>query len=190
MVACGILKEELRALAEKNGWPLQICFLASSLHSNLDRLSRALEAALAAGGESPGALVVYGCCHPRIDAIVRSAQGERIAGQNCIEMVLGPELFAAELAAGAFFLFEDWARHWERVREVTFGRSHAVMCEIFQLEHRYILALRTPCSGDFSSDAERMARDVGLPLRWRDVALGLLEQRLQALLATRAGAER
>lgn len=49
------------------------------------------------------------------------------------------------------------------------------MREIFQGTHRYILALRTSCSGDFSAEAQEVARQIGLSLRWTDVALDHLE---------------
>jgi hypothetical protein len=50
-----------------------------------------------------------------------------------------------------------------------------VIREIFHSSHKYILALRTPCNGDFTEAAETAARFVDLPLQWMDVDLGHLQ---------------
>jgi hypothetical protein len=188
LVGCGILKKELAYLVEKNAWPMDLFMLASGLHSDFHKLQRGLEGALKKNPDRQ-AIVFYGCCHPLMDQMLEQAHTFRTEGQNCVEMVLGKELFTQELLNGAFFLFEDWANNWSHVAMITFGAHPDIMQEIFRGDRNYILALRTPVSGDFTVKAEEMASQVGLPLRWMDVGLDNLEVVLQAAV-TRKLAER
>ena len=182
LLGCGILKKEVRFLIEKNGWPLDLFMLASGLHSDFHKLERGLKGALAKHRERD-CIVFYGCCHPLMDEMLEEAHTFRTQGQNCVDMVLGKELFTRELLDGAFFLFEDWALHWDRIAMLTFGAHPGIMQEIFRGDRGYILALRTPVSGDFSVEAEKVASQVGLPLRWMDVGLEHLESVLQTAVS-------
>lgn len=184
LLGCGILGKEIRFLVKKNRWSVGTYFLDPSLHIDFAELSRALTAALA---RHPGRRlhVFYGCCHPRMEQMVAEAGALRIPGQNCVEMLLGPERFVEELAQGAFFLLEDWARRWEQILDKTFGANEHVIREVFQGDRRYLLGLRTPCSDDFQAEAAQAGRKVGLPLRWMDVSLDNLKLVLQTAITRR-----
>jgi hypothetical protein len=65
----------------------------------------------------------------------------------------------------------------------TFGPNRSILAEIMQLDRKYILAVRTPCSLDFSEPAERASQQTGLPLRWLDVGLEHLESVLIEAIA-------
>ena len=69
----------------------------------------------------------------------------------------------------------------------AFGTNLAVVREIFHSSHRFMLAVRTPCSGDFTAAAEAAARFVDLPLRWMDADLAHLEAVLSEALAEQQG---
>jgi hypothetical protein len=177
-LGCGILQKEIRFLIEKNGWALDTHFLDSSLHIDFDRLSQALTSALHHNSDRD-AIVFYGSCHPLMDKILDSAGTFRTVGQNCVEMLLGPEMFTAELEQGAFFLLEEWAHRWERIVTATMGTNLEVIREMYQGDRGYLLCVSTPCSGDFRAEAEEAGRLVGLPLRWMEVSLDHLEMVLQ-----------
>jgi len=184
MVGCGILHKEVDFLIRKNGWNVTTRFLDSALHNYLDRLSAQLNAALAAeerAGQEP--VVFYGSCHPRMEQILGEHHTVRTPGQNCIVMLLGYEQFMEHLARGAYFLLEDWALTWEPMITECFGANLAVIREIFHGSHKLMIALRTPCSGDFRQAAEAAARFVDLPLEWMDVDLGHLESVLAEAIA-------
>ncbi len=174
LLGCGILQKEIAFLIEKNGWALDTDFLDSSLHVNFEALADALRSGLArhAGRD---VVVFYGCCHPHMEKMLEAAHTFRTQGQNCVEMLLGPELFMQELSNGAFFLLEDWALRWDEAIGKTFGNHPDVVREIFQLSSKVLLCLRTPCSGDFEAAARHVSEQVGLPIRWMDVGLGHLE---------------
>lgn len=188
LVGCGILHKEVDALIARNGWRLEPRYLASALHNHLDRLADRLQDALGkerqAGRE---ALVLYGACHPLMDRIVERHSTVRTAGQNCIVQLIGYERFMEELGRGAYFLLEDWALTWEPMITKAFGSNLEVVREIFHGSHRSMLAVRTPCSGDFTAAAEAAARFVDLPLRWMDADLAHLEAVLSEALAAQQG---
>jgi hypothetical protein len=115
--------------------------------------------------------------------MIGEAGGTRTDGGNCLEMLLGPERYAEELAAGAFFLLEPWARSFEAVVVRTFGGRWEDTQAIFRDHCRHLLAIRTPASGDFRADAERVAARLDMPLRWASVSLDHLEGVLAAGLA-------
>lgn len=95
-------------------------------------------------------------------------------GCNCVARLLGPETYRHECEAGALFLLEGWARDWPRWARATFGAEGAVLRELLRADHRYLLGVRTPCSGDFAGAAAEAGRRAGLPVRWLDVGLAEL----------------
>lgn len=181
LLGCGILQKEIRFLIEKNGWPLDTHFLDSALHIDFGKLSLALTSALKRHAERE-TIVFYGACHPLMEKILVSANTFRTEGQNCVEMLLGTDLFTKELEQGAFFLLDEWARRWERIVTATFGTNKEVIREIYQGDRSYLLCLSTPCSGDYKAEAEEAGRLVGLPQRWLDVSLDHLESVLQSTI--------
>ena len=184
LLGCGILHKEVDFLVKKNGWNVETQFLRSALHNYFDQLADQLNAGLAADEEAGRQTVVfYGACHPRMDAILQQHHASRTQGQNCIVMLLGYERFMQELEQGAYFLLEDWALTWEPMIIECFGKNTAVIREIFHSSHKLMIALRTPCSTDFTAAAEAAARFVDLPLRWMDVSLDHLESVLSAAIA-------
>lgn len=180
MIACGILRKEIDFLIRKNRWPVTPLFLPSGLHVDFEKLRHALEKCLRRHKRS--AMLFYGACHPLMERMLEDAHCIRTPGQNCVEMYLGHERFDRELAAGAFFLFEDWALHWDSIIGGSQGMSPSVVADIFRSAHTYLLAIRTPCSGDFTPQAEEIARSTTLELRWIDVGLEKLEQTLKTTI--------
>ncbi|RII26451.1 MAG: hypothetical protein CXR30_16350 [Geobacter sp.] len=181
IIGCGILKKEIRCLVEKNGWHVQTKFLPSGLHVDFDRLQSGLEACLQQNAARPAA-VFYGACHPSMDQILAAAHVIRTPGQNCVDIYLGHELFSRELEQGAFFLFEDWALHWQEIVGSVMPGDPEIMRNIFCSAHTYLLAIRTPCSGDFSAEAKIVSDMTSLELRWIDVGLEHLEANLATTL--------
>ncbi|MBB6480179.1 DUF1638 domain-containing protein [Spirochaeta isovalerica] len=183
IVSCGILKKEIQHLVRKNRWTFRERYLDSSLHIDFNKLENALDATLTKVEASPP-LLVYGTCHPLMDEICRRYGAVRTEGQNCVEILLGKDIFQRELKRGAFFLLEDWARSWDRIIPATMGSKKSIQKEIFRDSHKYFLALRTPCSDDFKNEAEQISREMGLPLHWRDADLKNLENVLKKTMSS------
>ena len=186
ILGCGIFRKEIAFLIRKNGWTVDTAFLDSALHNNLNKLGRGLTGSLAKRADRE-VIVFYGCCHPLIDRMVADAHARRVDGQNCIDILLGRERFDRELSAGAYFLLEDWANRWPEITGEIFGHRPEIIREVFQGDRTHLLALRTPCSDDFTAAAEDAAALVGLPLKWEDVGLEHLEAVLRAAIEGKPG---
>lgn len=182
IIGCGILKKEVSFLVEKNGRQQRTTFLPSGLHVDFEKLRNSLEKCLGLHAAEP-AVVFYGACHPRMDQILETAGVIRTPGQNCVDIYLGHETFCRELEQGAFFLFEDWALHWKEIVGAVMPGDPEIMRSIFRGAHTYLLAIRTPCSDDFSAEAEAISAMTSLELRWIDAGLEHLEANLAATLA-------
>lgn len=180
LVACGILKREIKYLANKNKWPVTFKFLDSSLHIDFDKLSRSLNKVLSKNQDKKK-LLVYGTCHPQMDSIIQPFNVLRTPCQNCVELLLGKQQFTSELSKGAFFLFEDWANRWETISYNYFG-SWELMKEIFQGAHKYLLCINTPCSDNFEERANLVGQRLGLPIIWENIGLDELESVLKKMI--------
>lgn len=176
LVGCSILHKEVDFLIKKNNWKIETHYLNSALHNYFNRLSSELNEALDEEQQNGNdTLVFYGSCHPQMEGFLEEHKTCRTHGQNCVVMLLGYELFMQELSKGAYFLLEDWALTWEPMITECFGKNISVIREIFHSSHKYFLALRTPCTSDFTLAAEKAAAFVDLPLQWLDVNLNELE---------------
>jgi hypothetical protein len=181
LVGCGILRAEIEAIVARNRWPLDTKLLGAALHEDPPALARALEAALGRA-QGPRLLVGYGACSPGFDALVARHGAIRLAGENCLAQLLGEARYHEAIADGAYFLLERWARDWPRAMPRAFGPKLSVLREILHVDRRYLLAVETPCSGDFRAAAEQAARDADLPLRWTHAALEPLERAIRAAM--------
>lgn len=186
LVGCGILHEEVDYLVKKNGWQIETRWLHSALHNYFDQLHKELDSGLRRE-ETAGkrTIVFYGACHPRMDQLLEKHHTCRTQGQNCIVMLLGYEKFMEELGKGAYFLLEDWALTWEPMITECFGSNIEVVRQIFHGSHKKMIAIRTPCSRDFTAAAEAAARFVDLPLEWMEIDLSHLEKVLADAIAER-----
>ncbi len=179
LIGCGILQQEIRYLIAKNSWPVSTVFLPSGLHTDFGKLHVTLEKSLESHASLPR-IVFYGACHPLMDSILAMAGTLRTPGQNCVDIYLGHDRFCRELEGGAFFLFEEWAQQWDSIIGGEQGLAAAVIRDIFRSAHTHLLAIRTPCSGDYSAQAEDISRRTALELRWIDTGL----EQLELVLAT------
>jgi len=181
LLGCGILKKEIEWLIKKNNWPLDTVFLDSSLHVDFNKLSNCLTTALDKYRDR-NTIVFYGCCHPHMEGILKDANTFRTAGQNCVDILLGNELFTEELSKGAFFLLEEWVHRWNYIVTRTFGNNLEITRNIFQGDRKYLLGIKTPCSTDFEAEAVDASIMIGLPLRWMEVSLDNLESVLNTTI--------
>ncbi|OGH04484.1 MAG: hypothetical protein A2600_04300 [Candidatus Lambdaproteobacteria bacterium RIFOXYD1_FULL_56_27] len=177
LVGCGVLEKELRFLIHKNRLALETDFLTPALHVDFGALKSELTEALASRKDQKR-LVCYGACHPQMDRLLSEAQAIRFNGQNCLSMLLGEARYEEELAKGTYFLLESWAQDWDRIIAKTLGTNPEWVQEIFRAECTRMLALTTPCSGDFTAFAQKAAAQAGLPLEWEAVGLDHLEAAL------------
>lgn len=177
LLSCNILEKEVRFLAAKNNWDFSSLFLSSSLHNSFADLRSALQ--------TPSAdILLYGeACHPQMQDLATQKKAQMPNCLNCLDLLLGYDFYFAELKNGAYFLLESSVKDWSTNMRRCFGLNKEVMREIFKLDRKYLLALRTPCSGDFRKEAEAIAAELQVELRWHEVGLEHLEAELKNLVS-------
>lgn len=117
LIGCAVMKTEVEAvlsgtpdgdkLLKQAGW------LPPGLHVDPEVLKEKLAKAVSQGDGPP--LLVYGACCPDIDDLASKSGGRRIAGKNCIELLLGPERAAELSASNAFVMSPGWLSHWRSI---------------------------------------------------------------------------
>jgi uncharacterized protein DUF1638 len=187
-VICGALGAEVKEIADRRGWDVDIHGLSAYLHlypqrivSELDKKLRALRP------RYDRMVVVYGDCGTagRLDPLLAELGVARVPGPHCYEMFAGEELFlkVSDERPGTYFLTDWLVRNFDRavVRGLGLDR-HPDLKEIYFGNYEAILYLRQVPNPRNAEKADRIAEYLGLPLEIRDVGLGELETRLAQLV--------
>jgi hypothetical protein len=183
VMACGALAADLRRIARRRGWDLDVYPVPALLHNRPDRIPTAVAERIAGlHSEYDRVVVGYGNCgtHGAIDALGLP----RIAAEDCYEMV-GREEVAEAMAAepGTYFLTDFLARTFDRtvVRELGLDRHPELRDEYFRNYTRVVWLAQRPTPATRAA-AERAADRIGLPLEEVPVGNGRLERTLEQLL--------
>jgi hypothetical protein len=180
IVACGALALDVRRIAGRRGWEIDVVPVPALLHNRPSAIPSAVAEA-AAGHEVIA--VAYGDCGTRgaIDAVGLP----RLAGDTCYDVLARDEVRAAvDAEPGTYFLTDFLARTFEHtvVRELGLDRWPELRDEYFRHYTRVVWLAQRPTPATRAC-AERAAEVLGLPLT--EVAVGNtgLEQELERLLA-------
>ncbi len=187
LVACGALAREVRDLAGRRGWDVDLHALPAFLHMAPPRivaeLDRLLERLRGRGGR---AVVVYGDCGTAgaIDRVLARHGAERVAGPHCYEMFGGDELARLLADRPGTFLLTDWlVANFDLavVRGLGLDR-HPELREVYFAHYTGVLYLAQDPTPEREAAAARAAAYLGLPLEIWDRGLGDLEERLTELV--------
>jgi hypothetical protein len=188
VLACGALAADVRRIASRRGWPVDVHPLPALLHNRPERIAPAVASELAGVRDRyERVAVAYGDCgtYGALDDVLAGAGVARLTGEHCYD-VLAREEVAAALSEepGTYFLTDFLARTFEHTvwRELGLDRHPSLRDDYFRHYTRVMwLAQRvTPAT---SAAAERAAERIGLPLEVSVVGDGGLERQLERLLA-------
>ncbi len=192
VIACGALAAQVRAIARRRRWELDVHPLPALLHNHPERIAPALERSLARLTPRYHALAVaYGECgsHGAIDAVLARWHVQRLAAESCYD-VLAREQVAAALAEqpGTYFLTDFLARTFEHtvIRELGLDRHPELRDDYFGNYTRVIWLAQRPVPATRAA-AQRAAARIGLPLQTLEVGDRALERELERLLAAGTG---
>lgn len=188
VLACGALAAEIRVIARRRGWTLDLFPIPALLHNRPERIAPVLERELAALRERYATiLVAYGDCGSQgaVDEVLDRAGVRRLRGQDCYDVFARDEVAAALAQEPGTYLLTDFlARTFEHtvVRQLGLDRHPELRDDYFGHYTRVLwLAQRpTPATRDA---ARRAAARIGLPLQEMTVGNAGLERELAALLA-------
>lgn len=129
MIACGILQEEIDRLLELGEIDVEVHYLSKGLHTDYNRLQKALNGALTRRLPlaEAGIVVVYGdvCLgfHGEMQALVEKHNVVKVDGLNCIDCLLGGKGQLLKIDPGHKMLFLNPAfihfmdKIWDRPRK-------------------------------------------------------------------------
>ena len=188
VVACGALAADVRRIARRHGWAVDVHPVDALLHNRPERIAAAVERRLRALAGSYDALAVaYGDCgtYGALDAVLERAGVPRLSGEHCYD-VLGRDEVRAALAEepGTYVLTDFLARSFEHtvVRELGLDRHPELRADYFGNYTRVLWLAQRPTPATRAA-AERAAAAIGLPLVVRDVGDAGLERGLEALVS-------
>jgi hypothetical protein len=188
LVICGALGREVKDIADRRGWDVDIHGLSALLHLYPTQIVEKLGEKLhALQPHYERMVVVYGDCGTagRLEPLLREVGAVQVRGPHCYEMLAGAELFArvAEERPGTFFLTDWLVRNFDRavVRGLGLDRCPDLRAMLFG-NYEAVLYLRQVPNQALAGRAGEIAAYLELPLEIADVGLGELETRLAELV--------
>ena len=188
VIACGALAADVRLIARRRGWDVDVHPVPALLHNRPERIAPAVAEVLTRLGSRYDAVAVaYGDCgtYGALDAL----GVQRIDADHCYDM-FGREEVAAALAKepGTYFLTDFLARTFERtvVRELGLDRYPELRDDYFGAYTRVVWLAQRPTKATRAA-AERAAERLGLPLEVRVVGDSALERQLELLVGVARG---
>jgi len=193
VIACGALGGQIREIASRNGWRIELHCLPALLHNRPGRITpdaeRLARDALARGRR---VALAYADCgtYGALDGLCARLGLRRLPGLHCYDVLAGPsrirELFDAE--PGTYVLTDFLVRTFRRavLAELGLDRYPQLWPDYFG-HYRRVVWLAQDRSAGLEAEAERVAAMFGLPLTVVETGTSRLEQELRRLVGDGAG---
>ena len=186
VIACGALAADVRRIAGRRGWDVDVHPVPALLHNRPERIAPAVAAELERlRGRYDRVAVAYADCgtYGALDAALGDVP--RLAGDHCYDVLARAEVRAALAEEPGTYLLTDFlARTFEHTvwRELGLDR-HPDLRDAYFGHYTRVVWLAQRATPATRAAAERAAARLGLPLIVREAGDGGLERGLEALVA-------
>jgi uncharacterized protein DUF1638 len=187
VIACGALALDVRVIARRRGWAVDLYPVPALLHNRPQQIPDAVAAEFARlDGEYDRVVVAYGDCgtYGALDTLLSEFRVERLEGDSCYDIFARDDVREALAEQPGTYLLTDFlARTFEHtvVHELGLDRRPELLDDYFR-HYTRVLWLAQRETPENRAAAERAAARVGLPLEVRPVGNSGLERALERLL--------
>jgi hypothetical protein len=191
VIACGALAADIRKIARRRGWRIDVHPVPALLHNRPERIPAAVEDELERLSEAyKRVAVAYGDCgtYGALDAVLSQAGINRLEGQHCYDLFAREEVRQAlDEEPGTYFLTDFLARTFEHtvMKELGLDRRPELRDDYFGHYRRVVWLAQHPTARTRAA-AERAAGVLNLPLEEVVVGDALLEEALAGLISPRS----
>ena len=188
VIACGALAADIRRIAKRRDWKIDVHPNDALLHNRPERIAPALDRSIQMlRGRYDALAVAYADCgsYGAIDERLAAHGIARLHGDHCYDVFGRDEVRTAlEEEPGTYLLTDFLARTFEHtvVRELGLDRHPELRDDYFRNYTRVLGLAQRPTPATRSA-ARRAAQRIGLPLQERAVGNAGLERQLEALVA-------
>jgi hypothetical protein len=189
VIACGALAAEVRRLAKRREWHVDVHPVPALLHNRPDRIAPALERTLRRlRGSYDMVAVAYADCgsYGAIDELLEREGVQRLQGEHCYDVFAREEVRdALAEEPGTYFLTDFLARTFKHtvIKELGLDRHPELREDYFGNYTRVLWLAQRPTPATRAA-AERAAGLIGLRLEEVTVGTDGLERELEALLSS------
>jgi hypothetical protein len=195
VIACGALALDVRAIARRRGWEVDLYPVPAPLHNRPAQIPDAVADELVRlDGDYERVAVAYGDCgtYGALDELLTSRGIARLAGDNCYDVLARDEVQVAMAEQPGTYLLTDFlARTFEHtvIRELGLDRRPELLADYFRHYTRvlWLAQRRTP---ENLAAAQRAAGRLELPLEVMSVGNIGLERALERLVEPVASEDR
>jgi Protein of unknown function (DUF1638) len=194
VIACGALAAEVRGIAKRRGWEIDVHPIPALLHNRPERIAPSLNRSIQKlRGRYDALAVAYADCgsYGAIAEVADEHGISRLTGEHCYDVFARDEVRAAlEEEPGTYFLTDFLARTFDHtvVRELGLDRHPELRDDYFRNYTRVVWLAQRPTPATRAA-AQRAAERIGLPLRELAVGNRGLERQLEALVTMQAPPE-
>jgi hypothetical protein len=188
VIACGALAADVRRIARRRGWEIDVHPVPALLHNRPERIAGAVSSELdRLSSRYARAAVAYADCgtYGALDDVLDRRGVRRLAGEHCYDLFARADVRAAlEEEPGTYLLTDFLARTFEHtvLRELGLDR-HPELRDAYFAHYTRVLWLAQRPTRATRAAAARAASAIGLPLVERPVGDGGLERALESLVA-------